>query len=127
MAASVTRSLSDSGVELMVPVGTLVVFAVAAVVAGVLAAMAPARRASRLDVLCVFNSKELDRSIQRCAANPGKARGSTRRFAYSGCRSRVGAAGTSVRRVDEPLARPTGARRHDPVLAPAGRVPWAEP
>ena len=51
MAALVTHSLSDIGVQLVVPVGTLVIFAVAAVVAGVVAAMAPARRASRLDVL----------------------------------------------------------------------------
>ena len=51
MAALVTRSLSDYGVQLVLPVGTLVVFAIVAVVAGVVAAVVPARRASRLDVL----------------------------------------------------------------------------
>jgi putative ABC transport system permease protein len=51
MAALVTRSLSDYGVQLVVPVGMLVVFAIVAVVAGVVAAVAPARRAGRLDVL----------------------------------------------------------------------------
>ncbi len=51
MAALVTHSLSDYGVHLVLPVGTLVIFAVAAVEAGVLAAVAPARRASRIDVL----------------------------------------------------------------------------
>ena len=51
MAALVTHSLSDYGVQLVLPVGTLVIFAIAAVVAGVVAAVAPARRASRIDVL----------------------------------------------------------------------------
>jgi putative ABC transport system permease protein len=51
LAALVTASLSDYGVELAVPVGSLVVFALVAVAVGVLAAIAPARRASRLDVL----------------------------------------------------------------------------
>jgi putative ABC transport system permease protein len=51
MAALVTHSLSDIGVQLVLPVGTLVTFAVAAVLAGVVAAVVPARRASRIDVL----------------------------------------------------------------------------
>jgi putative ABC transport system permease protein len=51
LAALVTASLSDYGVELAVPVGSLVVFALVAAAVGVLAAIAPARRASRLDVL----------------------------------------------------------------------------
>ncbi|HEX2503742.1 MAG TPA: ABC transporter permease [Miltoncostaeaceae bacterium] len=51
LAAVVSASLSDYGVELAVPVGSLVVFALVAAAVGVLAAIAPARRASRLDVL----------------------------------------------------------------------------
>ncbi len=51
LAALVTASLSDYGVELAVPVGSLAAFALVAVAVGVLAAIAPARRASRLDVL----------------------------------------------------------------------------
>ena len=43
--------LSDLGVGFHVPLLTLVVFAVVAVVAGILAAILPARRASRLNVL----------------------------------------------------------------------------
>jgi putative ABC transport system permease protein len=51
LAALVTQSLSEYGVTFSLPVGTLVVFTVVAVVAGMLAAIAPARRASRLNVL----------------------------------------------------------------------------
>ena len=51
LAALVTEALSKYGVSFSLPVGTLAVFTVVAVVAGVLAAIAPARRASRLDVL----------------------------------------------------------------------------
>ena len=51
LAALVTQSLSKYGVSFSLPVGTLVVFTVVAIIAGVLAAIAPARRASRLNVL----------------------------------------------------------------------------
>jgi putative ABC transport system permease protein len=51
LAALVTQSLSKYGVSFSLPVGTLAVFTVVAVIAGVLAAVAPARRASRLNVL----------------------------------------------------------------------------
>jgi putative ABC transport system permease protein len=51
LAALVTESLSEFGVSFSLPVGTLVVFTLVAIAAGVLAAIAPARRASRLDVL----------------------------------------------------------------------------
>jgi putative ABC transport system permease protein len=46
-----TLALKDEGFILSIPVVTLIVFAVLAVLAGVLAAIPPARRASRLDVL----------------------------------------------------------------------------
>ena len=46
-----TVALEDEGFLLSIPVVSLAVFAVLAVVAGVLAAIPPARRASRLDVL----------------------------------------------------------------------------
>ena len=51
LAALVTQSLSEYGVSFSLPVGTLVVFTGVAVLAGILAAIAPARRASRLNVL----------------------------------------------------------------------------
>jgi putative ABC transport system permease protein len=51
LAALVTESLSKYGVSFSLPVGTLAVFTVVAVLAGMLAAIAPARRASRLNVL----------------------------------------------------------------------------
>ena len=51
LAALVTQSLSEFGVSFSLPVGTLAVFTVIAVVAGMLAAIAPARRAARLNVL----------------------------------------------------------------------------
>jgi putative ABC transport system permease protein len=51
LAALVTQGLSDQGVGFHVPVVTLVIFAVVAFVAGVVAAVVPARRAARLNVL----------------------------------------------------------------------------
>jgi putative ABC transport system permease protein len=48
LAAVVTRSLSSSGVTLALPVVTLAIFALAAMAAGVLAALVPARHAARL-------------------------------------------------------------------------------
>jgi putative ABC transport system permease protein len=61
LAALVIRRLSDysasnggDGMHLAVPFGSLVAFAVIAVVAGVLAAVLPARRAGRLNVLAAL-------------------------------------------------------------------------
>jgi putative ABC transport system permease protein len=61
LAALVIRRLSDysvstggDGMHLAVPVGSLVVFALVAVVAGVAAAALPARRAGRLNVLAAL-------------------------------------------------------------------------
>ena len=51
LAGITTRALSDQGIGFSVPVPTLFVFAVVAIVAGVLAAVMPARRAARLNVL----------------------------------------------------------------------------
>jgi putative ABC transport system permease protein len=51
LAGLATTALSKEGLRFAVPVGSLVVFTLVAAVAGVLAAIGPARRASRLDVL----------------------------------------------------------------------------
>jgi len=51
LAALVTQGLSSQGVGFHVPVLTLVIFAFVAIVAGVVAAVVPARRAARLNVL----------------------------------------------------------------------------
>jgi putative ABC transport system permease protein len=51
LAVLVTQALSDEGLVFSVPVVSLVVFAVIAVIAGILAAIFPARRAARLNVL----------------------------------------------------------------------------
>ncbi len=51
LAALVTQALSDIGVAFSMPGPALAVLALAAIVAGVLAAIFPARRASRLNVL----------------------------------------------------------------------------
>jgi putative ABC transport system permease protein len=50
-AALMSRPLADEGFELAYPVGQLIAILVLAALAGVLAAVWPARRASRLDVL----------------------------------------------------------------------------
>jgi putative ABC transport system permease protein len=51
LAAIVTSVFSDEGLTFAIPAGSLVALTVVAGVAGVLAAIAPARRAARLDVL----------------------------------------------------------------------------
>jgi putative ABC transport system permease protein len=51
LAAAVTHAVGKYGVTFSLPVASLVIFTVAAMVAGILAAIAPARRASRLNVL----------------------------------------------------------------------------
>jgi putative ABC transport system permease protein len=50
-AALVSRPLADEGFTLSYPVPTLVLLLVLAALAGVVAAIGPARRASRLDIL----------------------------------------------------------------------------
>jgi putative ABC transport system permease protein len=50
-AVIASRPLADEGFELQIPFGTLVILLVIAMIAGVIAAIGPARRASRLDVL----------------------------------------------------------------------------
>ncbi|HEX6021534.1 MAG TPA: FtsX-like permease family protein [Solirubrobacter sp.] len=50
-ALVISRPLADEGLVFILPVGTLILFFVLAVIAGVLAAIPPARRASRVDVL----------------------------------------------------------------------------
>jgi putative ABC transport system permease protein len=50
-AALVSRPLADEGFTLSYPIGTLLTLLVLAALAGVIAAIGPARRASRLDVL----------------------------------------------------------------------------
>jgi putative ABC transport system permease protein len=50
-AVIVSRPLADEGFVLTFPVGTLIVLAILAAVAGVVAAIPPARRAARVDVL----------------------------------------------------------------------------
>ena len=51
MAGLMAIVLSSEGIGFAVPWGTLIAFTIVAIVAGVLAAIVPARRASRLDVL----------------------------------------------------------------------------
>ena len=51
LAFLVTRALVDEGIVFAVPFGSLATFVAAAVVVGFLAAILPARRAARLNVL----------------------------------------------------------------------------
>jgi putative ABC transport system permease protein len=51
LAGIVTRALSDQGLEFALPLGSLAGFVLAAVLAGLAAAIVPARRAAKLDVL----------------------------------------------------------------------------
>jgi putative ABC transport system permease protein len=54
LAASVTHAIGKYGVAFSFPVASIVAFTVTAIVAGILAAVFPARRASRLDVLAAL-------------------------------------------------------------------------
>jgi putative ABC transport system permease protein len=54
LAAIVTSVFSDEGLSFAVPAGSLVALVIVAIVAGVLAAILPARRASRLDPLAAL-------------------------------------------------------------------------
>ncbi|HVI22546.1 MAG TPA: FtsX-like permease family protein, partial [Myxococcales bacterium] len=51
IAAILASAFGDEGITFAVPVGSLVAFVVVAIGAGVLAAILPARRAARMDVL----------------------------------------------------------------------------
>jgi putative ABC transport system permease protein len=51
LSALVVKALEDEGVGFSLPAGTLVAFLIVAIIAGVLAAILPARRAARLNVL----------------------------------------------------------------------------
>jgi putative ABC transport system permease protein len=51
LAAGVTSAFSDEGLEFAIPAGALIAFTAVAIVAGVLAAVLPARRAARTNVL----------------------------------------------------------------------------
>ena len=51
LAAVFTAVLSDQGIGFSLPIGSLIAFTVVAILAGILAAVLPARRAARLDVL----------------------------------------------------------------------------
>jgi len=51
LAAAVTSAFSDEGLTFIVPAGALAAFGLVAVVAGVLAAVLPARRAAKTNVL----------------------------------------------------------------------------
>jgi putative ABC transport system permease protein len=51
LAALVTQALSIYDLQLSVPLDQLVIFAIVAMVVGVIAAILPARRAARLNVL----------------------------------------------------------------------------
>lgn len=53
----IVQAFSDDGIALAIPVAQLVVFAVLAVLAGLLAGVPPARRAARLDVLHAINTE----------------------------------------------------------------------
>ena len=55
LAALVTSALHGSGLQFVLPVGSLVAFVVIAVLAGTLAAVAPARRAARLNPLTALS------------------------------------------------------------------------
>ena len=69
-AVIMCRPLADEGFMLSIPVGTLIVLLVLAALAGVLAAIGPARRASRLDVLDAWPTSSLRAPCRRAPPPP---------------------------------------------------------
>ena len=57
LGALTVGALSSEGLSFSLPTGTLIAFAVVAVIAGMLAAIAPARRAAKLDVLAALQTQ----------------------------------------------------------------------
>ena len=51
LAALVSQAMSDQGLSFRLPIVSLLLFAAVAVITGILAAIAPARRAAQLNVL----------------------------------------------------------------------------
>jgi putative ABC transport system permease protein len=51
LALLMTKALSQFNVQIAIPVGQLVTFAIVAIVVGIFAAIFPARRAAKLNVL----------------------------------------------------------------------------
>ena len=51
LAAVLTKVLSTEGISFSLPVGSLIVFTIVAIGAGIAAAVIPARRAARLEIL----------------------------------------------------------------------------
>jgi putative ABC transport system permease protein len=47
----ITKGLEDQGLSFVVPVGTLIVFVIVAIIVGMFSSLFPARRAARLNVL----------------------------------------------------------------------------
>jgi putative ABC transport system permease protein len=56
-ALIISRPLAEQGFVFTLPIGTLVLFFVLAALAGVVAAIPPARRASKVDVLRAVTSE----------------------------------------------------------------------
>jgi putative ABC transport system permease protein len=54
LAILVTHALSDEGIVFAVPYASIVYFVIAAIIVGILAAIWPARRASKLNVLAAL-------------------------------------------------------------------------
>ncbi len=54
LAFAVTSAFGEEGLSFAVPAGSLIGFALVAIVAGVLAAVLPARRAARTNVLAAL-------------------------------------------------------------------------
>jgi putative ABC transport system permease protein len=71
LAAVATRGLEGQGIGFHLPVAPLVAFSAIATLAGILAAIPPARRASRLDVLHALQYERA--SSRRLAAMPDRS------------------------------------------------------
>ena len=74
LAALVSNALADEGIGFQVPWGQLVAFTIVALIAGVLAAIVPARRAAKLNVLRALQYENTQRSPVTAVPSPPDAR-----------------------------------------------------
>jgi FtsX-like permease family len=85
LAGLATAALSGEGLRFAVPVASLIAFTVVAGVAGALAAMGPARPASRLDVLHALQYEYADTVTGPSQPDSGRRRASAARAPLPRC------------------------------------------
>lgn len=85
LAAALSHALEKYGVGFALPVGSLVAFAVVPALAGIAAAVAPARRASRLDVLTALQYEQGRAHAGAASGSPPRGFRAAPASLFAGC------------------------------------------